>query len=208
MPLDWVNRQDDVDFVLAEDVNTLATAIIENENQIANKQDILIFDTSPALGSTNPVTSNGIQDSLDHKASISWVEEELNNKQDTLTFDTTPRDNSSNPVTSTGVKTALNTKLNKNTITYDEIDTVKSTGLISFYSNSDAYGNEYSNAPFSRATIFTTYAFEQIFIGFNPTYYQIAISHDDSTMYRRIVEPDGLDGYIFNNWNKFVICRN
>lgn len=81
MPLDWVNKQNDVDFILAEDVNALATAIIENENQIENKQDKLIFDDTPTSDSTNPVTSAGIKAALDEKANIV----DVYNKSETYT---------------------------------------------------------------------------------------------------------------------------
>lgn len=61
---------------------------------LADKQDLLTFDTAPTSGSTNPVTSGGIAAALA-------------GKQDTLTFDTEPTENSTNPVTSGGVYEAL-----------------------------------------------------------------------------------------------------
>ena len=66
-------------------------------NNPVTLQTVLTFDSTPTLGSSRPVTSEGIKVAL-------------NAKQDTLTFDNTPTANSSNPVKSSGIYTAINTK--------------------------------------------------------------------------------------------------
>lgn len=73
--------------------------IVENNtdtwtNNPITLQEQLTFDSTPTLGSSRPVTSEGIKVAL-------------NAKQDTLTFDNTPTANSTNPVTSGGIKTAI-----------------------------------------------------------------------------------------------------
>lgn len=60
-------------------------------------QPTLTFDSAPADGSTNPVTSGGVYTAL-------------SGKQGTLTFDDSPTNNSNNPVKSGGVYTALGNK--------------------------------------------------------------------------------------------------
>lgn len=66
----------------------------EVDNELSYKQNNLTFDTAPALGSTNPVTSAGIKTALDLK-------------QDILTFDNIPTDGSLKPVTSDGIYEAF-----------------------------------------------------------------------------------------------------
>ena len=107
---------------LSDNVNTLS-------GTVANKQDTLTFDSSPANGSNNPVTSGGIfaalslkanntdlnalSDKVDKKAEASELKSlkgVVANKQDTLTFDTVPAADSANPVKSGGVYSALATK--------------------------------------------------------------------------------------------------
>ena len=112
--------------------------------ELAKKQDTLTFDTTPAAGSANPVTSAGIKAALD-------------TKQDILTFDTTPTSeslkavtsngiyeaftvnnttlkdvapvlNSVKPITSGGVYNALSTK--QNTLTFDTVPTAGSSNPV------------------------------------------------------------------------------
>lgn len=71
---------------------------------IAGKQDQLTFDTAPGVGSSNPVTSDGIA------AAIAG-------KQDALEFDDAPTEGSNNPVTSAGIKAAIDGK--QNVLTFD-----------------------------------------------------------------------------------------
>ncbi len=86
MGLNWTNKTDGIDDIMADDVNSLANAITENEEELekkANFDDVysktdtdnkledyqtkLTFDAVPANGSDNPVTSDGIRSSLDTK---------------------------------------------------------------------------------------------------------------------------------------------
>jgi len=87
---------------------------------LAAKQGTLTFDSTPTAGSTNPVTSGGIQAAiaeaalsgqvdLSGYATVSAMNTALSAKQDTLTFDSAPTANSSNPVTSGGIKSAIET---------------------------------------------------------------------------------------------------
>lgn len=74
--------------------NNLVGAINELKTASDAKQGTLTFDSAPASGSTNPVTSGGVYTAL-------------TGKQGTLTFDSSPTENSDNPVKSGGVYTAL-----------------------------------------------------------------------------------------------------
>ena len=67
MALSWTNKVDGQDYVLAEDVNALAAAIIDNETAISGKQDALVFDDTPTANSDNPVKSSGIKTAVDAK---------------------------------------------------------------------------------------------------------------------------------------------
>lgn len=64
------------------------------KTELDTKQDNLTFDNTPTIGSTNPVTSEGIFSALA-------------TKQNTLTFDGTPTEGSTNPVTSGGIFSAI-----------------------------------------------------------------------------------------------------
>lgn len=102
-------------------------------DEIAQKQPALTFDNAPALGSNNPVKSDGIkralnekQDSISDLAAIrtgaargatalqehqslvdyynkSQVDDKLAQKQDSITIDQTPTVNSGNPISSDAV---------------------------------------------------------------------------------------------------------
>lgn len=64
------------------------------KSELNDKQDKLIFDSTPISGSVNPVTSDGIKKAIDAK-------------QDVLTLDPKPIVGSTNPVTSDGIAVAL-----------------------------------------------------------------------------------------------------
>ena len=114
--------------VLSDTVNTLS-------GTVANKQDTLTFDSSPASGSNNPVTSEGIFAALSLKANntdlnalsgkvdkkaeaseLESLEGVVANKQNTLIFDTVPIADSVNPVKSGGVHSALAAKADVSTV--------------------------------------------------------------------------------------------
>lgn len=63
-------------------------------DKLAQKQELLTFDSTPTSASTNPVTSGGVYTAFA-------------DKQATLTFDSTPTSASTNPVTSGGVYTEM-----------------------------------------------------------------------------------------------------
>ena len=113
---------------LSDTVNTLS-------GTVANKQDVLTFDSSPVNGSNNPVTSGGIFTALSLKANntdlntlsgkvdkkanandLKNLSDIVSNKQDTLTFDNVPSANSANPVKSGGVYSALASKADVSTV--------------------------------------------------------------------------------------------
>ena len=98
------------------------------ESAINGKQATLTWDTTPTLGSLNPVTSDGIKRAIDagggggggtidpvptedspNAVSSGGVYDALEGKQDTLTFDVTPTQDSTNPVESGGVYSAIAT---------------------------------------------------------------------------------------------------
>lgn len=103
-----------------------------------NKQDKLTFDQSPTINSTNPVTSNGIKNAVDHLENlINTNSTNINNnslnisnntrdirnltmtialKQDQLFFDSKPIEYSDNLITSGNIYTALH---EDDTITVD-----------------------------------------------------------------------------------------
>lgn len=79
----------------------------------------LEFDSSPREGSSNPVTSNGINAALDwlkqdlkyfidsNTDAIQDLDAAIDLKQDKLFFDSAPSENSTNPVTSKGIYAAI-----------------------------------------------------------------------------------------------------
>lgn len=104
-------------------VETMKTEI---DGQLADKQDKLTFDDEPTAGSTNPVTSGGVEAAVEAlQDNINTVSGQFNTlsqrvndldttlggeiagKQDTLTFDNTPTEGSQNPVTSDGIAKAI-----------------------------------------------------------------------------------------------------
>lgn len=87
--------EDDVELVTVS--GELAQKV--GASELASKQDVLTFDSTPTASSTNPVTSDGIKTALDAK-------------QPTLTFDNSPTSGSDNVVKSGGVYTALSGKAN------------------------------------------------------------------------------------------------
>lgn len=90
---------EDISTDQSELITNITTALNELrtyvDNELAEKQDTLTFDTTPTANSTNPVESKGIK---------TYVDNGLAEKQNTLTFDSAPTPQSSNPVTSTGIK--------------------------------------------------------------------------------------------------------
>lgn len=134
--------------------------ISANESAIGNlntnKQDKLTFDVTPTMGSTNPVTSDGIYgaiaaipagtvDPTPTEGSTNAVssggvydaletletdlQQDISGKQDELTFDVVPTQNSFNPVTSGGVYDAIQ-NINVN-IPIDSVPTQNSTKAVS-----------------------------------------------------------------------------
>ena len=91
----------------------------EIDAALATKQPVLTFDTAPAAGSANPVTSSGIKGAIDQMGAT---------KQDVLTFDTAPTAGSANPVTSGGIAQAI-----QNFITRAVDD------LVNYYTKTDTY---------------------------------------------------------------------
>lgn len=75
-------------------------SIKDLSDEIATKQDNLTFDNAPALGSNNPVKSDGIKKAL-------------NEKQDTLEFENLPSDGSTKIVRSGGIKSYVDGKVNE-----------------------------------------------------------------------------------------------
>ncbi len=78
---------------------TYTSTIEDISTQLAAKQDVLTFDTTPTAGSTNPVTSEGIKTYVDTHTP-------------TITMDDAPSASSSNPVKSSGIYSALQSKQN------------------------------------------------------------------------------------------------
>lgn len=96
---------------------TVTAALEEVDN---NKQDKLTFDTTPASGSTKPVTSGGVYTALSGKAAATHTHAASDITSGTLpvarggtgntSVDTTPTSGSTKMVTSGGVYTALSGK--------------------------------------------------------------------------------------------------
>lgn len=116
-------------------VSTLSDTMNTLSGTVANKQDVLTFDSSPVNGSNNPITSGGVftalslkanstdlralSNKVDEKAEASELESLSSivaGKQDALTFDTIPSANSDNPVKSGGVYSALASKADVSTV--------------------------------------------------------------------------------------------
>ena len=49
----------------AAQLNEMDAQIVANETALTSKQDVLVFDTTPTAGSTNPVTSDGVRAYVD-----------------------------------------------------------------------------------------------------------------------------------------------
>lgn len=102
-------------------------SIVDALNAI-NEAALGVFDEEPRAGSTNAVTSRGIQRAL-------------GGKQDTLTFDAVPREGSLNPVTSGGLYEKLENI--QQALTFDDLPTegsdnpVKSGGIYNALQNID-----------------------------------------------------------------------
>ena len=123
---------------------------------IAGKQDALIFDSAPTLGSENPVTSHGVARALqDTQYQLSFddspregsrnpvtsagIKAAIDGKQDTLVFDGTPVSGSTHPVTSGGVHAALTQKQNR--LYFDSEPTRGSNNVLTSGSVYDALKN-------------------------------------------------------------------
>lgn len=81
----------------ADELGRLVGVRSSVQDQIDGKQATLTFDNAPTAGSSNPVTSDGINTAL-------------GNKQDRLTIDQVPTENSPNPVSSGGSFSAIGAK--------------------------------------------------------------------------------------------------
>jgi hypothetical protein len=123
---------------------------------IAGKQDALIFDSAPTLGSENPVTSDGVARALqDTQYQLSFddspregsrnpvtsagIKAAIDGKQDALIFDGTPVSGSTHPVTSGGVHAALGQKQNR--LYFDSEPTRGSNNVLTSGSVYDALKN-------------------------------------------------------------------
>lgn len=118
---------------LATELTNYAT-----KTELGKKQNTLTFDNTPTVGSTNPVTSDGIKKAIDAISSVAVdstvsqssenpvssngiynfvldqmgdlvTTEQLATKQDKLTFDQSPAAGSNNVVTSDGIYSAIQT---------------------------------------------------------------------------------------------------
>lgn len=90
-------------------IESIESTLSAHASAISSKQDKLTFDSSPASGSKNPVTSGGIYSALIGKQNAGdyATTSALAKKQDKLTYDSTPTSGSGNPVTSDGIYSAL-----------------------------------------------------------------------------------------------------
>lgn len=90
-------------------IESIESTLSAHASAIGSKQDKLTFDSAPASGSKNPVTSGGIYSALIGKQNAGdyATNAALAKKQDKLTYDSTPTSGSSNPVTSGGIYSAL-----------------------------------------------------------------------------------------------------
>ena len=90
-------------------IESIESTLSAHASAISSKQDKLTFDSSPASGSKNPVTSGGIYSALIGKQNAGdyATTSALAKKQDKLTYDSAPTSGSSNPVTSDGIYSAL-----------------------------------------------------------------------------------------------------
>lgn len=120
---------------LSDNVNTLS-------GTVANKQDILTFDSSPVNGSNNPVTSGGIFVALSNKVNnsemaeladtVSGISTELGNKQEKLTIDNTFVKTSANLATSKAIAEYVDTEVGKkqDVLTFDNAPTTGSSNPV------------------------------------------------------------------------------
>ena len=90
-------------------IESIESTLSAHAAAISSKQDKLTFDSAPASGSKNPVTSGGIYSALIGKQNAGdyATTSALAKKQDKLTYDSAPTSGSSNPVTSDGIYSAL-----------------------------------------------------------------------------------------------------
>lgn len=91
-------------------LNTTTKNVVGAINEVlAEKQDKLTFDTTPTLGSTNPVTSDGIQKALTGLS---------------ITMDSIPTQNSNNAVSSSGLFDTFSAMSAYNATYYPQIHTI------------------------------------------------------------------------------------
>ena len=91
-------------------LNTTTKNVVGAINEVlAEKQDKLTFDTTPTLGSTNPVTSDGIKKALTGLS---------------LTMDSIPTQNSNNAVSSSGLFDTFSAMSAYNATYYPQIHTI------------------------------------------------------------------------------------
>ena len=130
---------------ISDKFDSIEDDIDDINSTLDNKENTLTWDSTPTLGSTNPVTSNGIKVALNSKqdtltfdttptsgstnpVTSGGLYTKFSTKQDKLTFDTTPTSGSTNPVTSGGIKTAIDSK--QDTLTFDSTPTTSSTNPV------------------------------------------------------------------------------
>jgi hypothetical protein len=91
-------------------LNTTTKNVVGAINEVlAEKQDKLTFDTTPTLGSTNPVTSDGIKKALTGMS---------------ITMDSIPTQNSNNAVSSSGLFNTFSAMSAYNATYYPQIHTI------------------------------------------------------------------------------------
>ena len=75
--MEWTDKRDGIDDIVAADINTVAHGVQANETAIAGKQDALEFDEVPIENSQNPVKSGGVYEVSANKVAIFTEEPDL-----------------------------------------------------------------------------------------------------------------------------------
>lgn len=119
----------ELDGYITEEELTQATSNLATKEELNSKQDTLVFDQTPVLGSNNPVTSDGIKKAIDAVVTTP------------ITVDSSVSQSSENPVTSNGIYNfvldqmgdlvttdQLATKQDK--LTFDQLPTAGSNNVV------------------------------------------------------------------------------
>ena len=144
-------------------IESIESTLSAHASAISSKQDKLTFDSSPASGSKNPVTSGGIYSALAGKqatgdyATHGDLSTGLAGKQDKLTFDTAPTASSTKPVTSGGVKAALDKKQDKlsidSTPTSGSVNPITSGGVYTALAGKQPKGSYITQTDLNNALV-------------------------------------------------------